>query len=53
MFSNVLPNVLSPNVRWVNGGEYRPYPAYIGGAVENSVGGGLPVLIEGMQKEQK
>lgn len=47
--------VIDPNkaILLQNIGTRNPYPAYIGGAVENSLGSGLPVLIEGMQKEQK
>ncbi|MDZ4193656.1 MAG: DUF637 domain-containing protein [Pseudomonas sp.] len=58
--AHVLPyrigaGVIDPNkaILLQNIGARNPYPGYIGGALENSVGGGIPIVIETMQKDRK
>ncbi len=34
-------------------GTRNPYPGYIGGVLENSVGAGIPIVIEAMQKDRE
>lgn len=47
--------VIDPNkaILLQNIGARNPYPGYIGGVLENSVGAGIPIVIEAMQKDRE
>lgn len=58
--AHVLPHrigagVIDPNkaILLQNIGARNPYPGYIGGVLENSVGAGIPIVIEAMQKDRE